>query len=144
MLFRSISDLLSTAGKARIYTTIDLRHAYHLVRIAEGDEWKTAFCTRYGSFEWLVMPFGLTNTPAAFQWFMNDIFSDLLNVHVIIYLDDILVYSDDPTKHTEHVRKVLCRLQKHGLYACPDKCRFSADTIEYLSFILTKEGLKIT
>ena len=62
-----ISDLLTTAGKARIYTTLDLRHAYHLVRIADGDEWKTAFRTRYGSFEWLVMPFGLTNAPAAFQ-----------------------------------------------------------------------------
>ena len=68
-----ISDLLSTAGKARIYTTIDLQHTYHLVCIAEGDEWKTAFRTRYGSFEWLVMPFGLTNAPAAFQQFMNDI-----------------------------------------------------------------------
>ena len=60
-----INDLLATAGKARIYTTIDLRHAYHLVCITEGDEWRTAFCTRYGSFEWLVMPFGLTNAPAA-------------------------------------------------------------------------------
>ena len=138
-----ISDLLTTAGKARIYTTIDLRHAYHLVRIAEGDEWKTAFRTRYGSFEWLVMPFGLTNAPAAFQRFMNDIFSDLLDVHVIIYLDDILIYSDDPAQHTEHVCEVLRRLRKHGLYARPDKCRFSSDTVEYLGFILTKEGLKM-
>ena len=112
-----ISDLLTTAGKARLYTTIDLRHAYHLVRIAEGDEWKTAFCTHYGLFEWLVMPFGLTNAPAALQRFMNDIFSDLLDVHVIIYLDDILVYSDDPTEHTKHVREVLRHLRKHGLFA---------------------------
>jgi len=138
-----ISDLLSTAGKARIYTTIDLRHAYHLVRISEGDEWKTVFRTRYGSFEWLVMPFGLTNAPAAFQRFMNDIFSDLLDVHVIIYLDDILVYSDDPTQHTELVREVLRRLRKHGLYARPDKCHFSSDTVDYLGFILSKEGLKM-
>ena len=71
------------AGKARLYTTIDLSHTYHLIRIAKGDEWKTAFRTRYGSFEWLVMPFRLTNAPAAFQRFMNDIFSDLLDVHVI-------------------------------------------------------------
>ena len=90
-----ISDLLSTAGKAHVYTTIDLRHAYHLICIAEGNEWKTAFRTHYGSFEWLVMPFGLTNALAAFQRYMNDIFSDLLDVNVIIYLDDILVYSDN-------------------------------------------------
>ena len=101
-----ISDLLSSAGKARIYTAIDLRHAYHLVRIAEGDEWKTAFRTRYGSFEWNVMPFGLSNAPAAFQRFMNDIFSDLLDVSVIVYLDDILIYSDDPAQHREHVQEV--------------------------------------
>ena len=130
------------AGKARLYTTIDLRHTYHLIRIAKGDEWKTAFRTRYGSFEWLVIPFGLTNAPAAFQRFMNDIFSDLLDVHVIIYLDDILVYSDDPMGHTKHVCEVLRHLCKHGLFARPDKCHFSEDSVEYLGFILSKEGLK--
>ena len=109
----------------------------------EGDEWKTVFHTHYGSFEWLVMPFGLMNTAAAFQRFMNNIFSDLLDVHMIIYLDNILVYSDNPTKHTEHVCEVLHHLWKHGLYAHLDKCHFSSDTIKYLSFILTKEGLKM-
>ena len=89
------------------------------------------------------MPFGLTNAPAAFQRFMNDIFSDLLDVHVIIYLDNILIYSDNPTKHTKHVHEVLRRLRKHGLYARPDKCHFSSDTVEYLGFILSKEGLKM-
>ena len=90
-----ISDLLDAPRKARVYTKIDLRHMYHLVRITEGDEWKTAFRTRYRSFEWLVMPEGLTNAPAAFQRFMNDIFADMIDVNVIVYLDDILVYSDD-------------------------------------------------
>jgi hypothetical protein len=136
-----ISDLLTSAGKARIYTTLDLRHAYHLVRIAEGDEWKTAFRTRYGSFEWRVMPFGLTNAPASFQRFMNDIFSDLLDVTVTVYLDDILIYSDDPDQHQSHVREVLRRLRQHGLYCRPDKCHFSTDTVEYLGFILSKDGL---
>ena len=89
------------------------------------------------------MPFGLTKAPAAFQRFMNDIFSDLLDVHVIIYLDDILVYSDDPAQHKEHVREVLRHLRKHGLFARPDKCHFSADTVEYLGFILTKDGFKM-
>ena len=79
-----ISNLLSTAGKAHIYTTIDLHHTYHLVRIADRDEWKMAFQTHYGSFEWLVMPFRLTNAPAAFQRFMNDIFSDLLEINAIV------------------------------------------------------------
>ena len=138
-----ISDLLATAGKARIYTTLDLRHAYYLVRIAEGDEWKTAFRTRYGSFEWLVMPFGLTNAPAAFQRFMNDIFSDMLDVHVIIYLDDILIYSDDPAEHKKHVREVLRRLRQNGLYCKPEKCHFDTDTVNYLGFILSKDGLKM-
>ena len=105
-----ISDLLDTSGRARIYTKIDLQHAYHLVRIAEGDEWKTAFRTRYGSFEWLVMPFRLTNAPAVFQRFMNDVFSDMLDVCVIVYLDDILIYSDNPELHRKHVREVLRRL----------------------------------
>ena len=102
-----ISDLLATAGKACTYTTLDLHHAYHLVRITEGDEWKTAFRTRYGSFEWLVMPFGLTNAPSTFQRFMNDIFADLLDVYVIVYLDDILIFSNDPSQHPAHVREVL-------------------------------------
>src|SRR5271168_4960031 len=104
-----ISDLLNTAGKARIYTSLDLQHTYHLVRVTEGDEWKTTFRTRYGSFEWLVMPFGLSNTPASFQCFMNNIFGDLLDVCVIIYLDNILIYSDDPKEHKKHVREVFRR-----------------------------------
>ena len=138
-----ISNLLSTAGKAHIYTTIDLHHAYHLVRIVEGDEWKMAFWTRYGSFEWLVMPFRLTNALAAFQRFMNDIFSDLLDVNVTIYLDDIFIYSDNPAEHKKHVCEVLCHLHKHGLYARPDKCHFSTNSVKYLGFILPKEGLKM-
>ena len=90
-----------------MYTKLDLRHAYHLVRIAEGDEWKTAFRTRYGSFEWLVMPFGLTNAPAAFQRFINSVFSDLLDVCVIVYLDDVLIFSDSLAQHHKHVQEVL-------------------------------------
>jgi Reverse transcriptase (RNA-dependent DNA polymerase) len=84
-----------------------LKHAYHLIRIAAGDEWKTAFRTCYGSFEWLVMPFGLTNAPGGFQRFLNGIFSDLLDVYVIIYLDDILIFSGNKDKHFRHVSEVL-------------------------------------
>ena len=85
--------------KAQVYSKTDLRHAYHLVRITAGDEWKTTFQTHYGSFEWLVMPEGLTNTPTAFQQFMNDVFTDMIDINVIVYLDDILVYSNDLSEH---------------------------------------------
>jgi len=105
-----ISNLLDSPRKARIYTKIDLQHAYHLVHIAKGDKWKTAFRTRYGAFEWSVTPFRLTNTPAAFQHFMNDMFPDLLGVCVVVYLDDILIYSDDIMQHQSHIKEVLKRL----------------------------------
>ena len=105
-----ISNLLNSPRKPRFYTKIDLRHAYHLIHIREGDEWKTAFHTHYSSFEWHVMPFRLTNMPAAFQHFMNDIFGDLLNVCMLVYLDNILIYSDSEEEHIWHVHEVLHRL----------------------------------
>ena len=116
-----INDLLEHLGKASIFTKIDLQNAYHLLHIKQGDEWKTAFRTRYGSFEFLIMPFSLTNAPASFQQFMNTIFGNLLDVILIIYLDDILVFSLVTANHTEDVREVICRLQKHGLYMKPEK-----------------------
>ena len=118
-----ISDLLDSPRKAQVYSKIDLCHAYYLVCIADGDEWKTAFRTCYESFEWSVIPFGLTNTPTAFQQFMNGIFSDLLDVCVVIYLDDILIYlNNNMSKHHWHVKEVLKRLCKAGLYAKAEKC----------------------
>ena len=105
-----IPDLLDRLRAVQIFTKIDLRGAYNLVRIAEGDKWKTAFHTRYGSYEFQVMHYGLTNTPATFQRFMNEIFKDLLDVCVVVYLDDILIYSEDPSEHKKHVHEVFQRL----------------------------------
>ena len=114
--------MLDAPQKAHIYSKIDLRHTYHLVRIAEVDEWKTTFKTCYGSYEWLVMPFGLTNSPAVFQRFMNDILGDLLDKCIMVYLDDILVYSNNLKEHKEHIRELLRGLRKHGLHAKANKC----------------------
>ena len=139
-----ISDLLDSPSRAKIYTKIDLWHAYHLVRIAPGDEWKTAFRMRYGSYEWLVMPFGLTNAPAAFQRFVNTIFANMLDVSVVIYLDDILIYSGDMDSHQQHVREVLHHLRLHGLFAKPEKCEFHSDSVEYLGYQLSPEGLTMS
>ena len=139
-----ISDLLDSPHKDRVYSKIDLCHAYNLVRIADGDEWKTAFRTRYGSFEWSVMPFSLTNALAAFQQFMNDIFSDLLDVCVMIYLDDILIYSNNMSKHHRHVKEVLKHLCKAGLYAKAEKYKFHSESVEYLGYILSPFGLTMS
>src|SRR6266446_9428125 len=136
-----IPDLLNSPGPARIYSKIDLKHAYHLVQIAEGDEPKTAFHTCYGSYEWQVMPFGLTNAPAVFQRFINEVLGNLLDICVVGYIDDILIYSDSIDQHRDHVQEVLRRLQEAGLYANPKKCNFHTDTVEYLGFILTPTGL---
>src|SRR6266481_1215449 len=136
-----ISDLLDAPHKAHIYTKINLWHAYHLVRIATGDEWKTAFHTHYGLLEWKVMPEGLTNAPAGFQRFMNDIFADMIDISIVVYLDDILVYSNDATQHVAHVREVLQRLCKNELYAWADKCKFHTTSCEYLGYMLSLNGL---
>ncbi|KAF8747082.1 Chromo (CHRromatin Organization MOdifier) domain [Rhizoctonia solani] len=101
---------------AKVFTKLDLRWGYNNVRVKEGNEWKTAFRTKYGLYESLVMTFGLTNAPAAFQHFMNKLFKDLLDVCVIIYLDDILIYSKDDATHTQHVHEVLRRLMNNQLF----------------------------
>ena len=131
-----ITDFLDSPCKAWFYFKINLRHAYHLIQIQEGDEWKTAFHTRYGSFEWCVMPFGLTNAPAAFQCLMNNVFLDLLDICILVYLDNILIYSDTLEEHRRHICECLLRLQINELYACGNKCFFHEDTVEYLGFIL--------
>ena len=139
-----IFDLLDSSHEAHIYTKIDLRHAYYLVHIAKGDEWKTVFWTCYRAFEWSVILFGLTNAPAAFQHFMNDVFSDLLDVCIVVYLDDILIYSDNITQHWSHIKEVLKRLRKAGLYAKAEKCEFHSNSMEYLGYVLSPSGLMMS
>jgi hypothetical protein len=103
-------DLMDHLSQAKLYTKIDLRVGYNNIHIAKGEEWKTAFRMQYGSYEYLVMPFGLTNAPATFQYFMNDIFHDLLDICVVVYLNDILIYSDNLEIHRSQVKDVLGRL----------------------------------
>jgi len=112
-----------------------------LVCIANGDEWKTTFRTYYELFEWSVIPFGLTNALAAFQQFINDIFSNLLDVCVLIYLDNILIYSNNMSKHYQHIKEVLKCLHKAGLYAKAEKCKFYSESVKYLGYILSPSSL---
>ncbi|KAK3517535.1 hypothetical protein QTP70_012614 [Hemibagrus guttatus] len=111
-----VPAVLEQLGRARVFTKLDLRSVYNLVHIRKGDEWKTAFHTTRGHYEYCVMPFGLTNAPAVFQAFINKVFRDLLGKGVIAYIDDILVYSTSMEEHVRQFREVLTRLQRHHLY----------------------------
>ena len=138
-----ISELLNQLGQANIYTKIDLQGAYNLVRVKKGDEWKTAFRTRYDHFEYLIMPFGLTNAPTIFQHLMNNIFREFLDNFVVCYLNDILIYSKDIKEHKEHVRLVLDKLRSAGLYAKLEKCNFHQSQVEFLRYIVSCDGISM-
>ena len=138
-----ISELIDRLSSAKIFTKLDLRGAYNLIRIKQGDEWKTAFRTRYGHYEYQVMPFGLVNAPASFQALMNDLLRPYLDIFVIVYLDDILIYSSDVAKHEEHVKKVLEVLAKANLYCKLEKCIFHATQVDFLGYRISKEGVKM-
>lgn len=138
-----ISETLDRLVGAKVFTKIDLKDAYYRLRIREGDEWKTAFRTRYGHFEYLVMPFGLANAPATFQAYINHALGDLLDCICVVYLDDILIYSENEDEHTLHVRMVLERLRQYKLYANPKKCFFRTKEIDFLGFIVTPDGVRM-
>ncbi len=125
---------------AKYFTKLDLRNAYNLIRIREGDEWKTAFSTTNGHYEYLVMPFGLVNSPSVFQAFINDVFRDMLGQWAIVYMDDILIYSDTFDSHVQHVRAVLRRLIDHQLYAKMEKCEFHQTLTSFLGYIISADG----
>jgi hypothetical protein len=137
-----IDDLLDQLYGAKVFSKIDLTSGYWQIAIAAADRYKTAFRTRYGHYEFNVMPFGLTNAPATFQSLMNDIFRDMLDVCVVVYLDDILIYSKTSEDHEKHLRQVLQRLRDHELYARPSKCVFFTDTIKYLGHVIGPDGIK--
>ncbi|MBW0486734.1 hypothetical protein O181_026449, partial [Austropuccinia psidii MF-1] len=112
-----MNQLLTVFNSSTIFSKIELRGAYNLLIIKEGDEHLTAFRTKYGSYEYLVMPFGLTNAPASFQNLVNDIFSDFFDVFVVVYLDDIMVFSSSEEEHVKHVASVLQRLRDNNLFS---------------------------
>ncbi|RVW47393.1 Retrovirus-related Pol polyprotein from transposon 297 [Vitis vinifera] len=127
-----IADLFDQLGRARYFTKLDLRSGYYQVRIAEGDEPKTTCVTRYGSYEFLVMPFGLTNAPATFCTLMNKIFHPYLDKFVVVYLDDIVIYSNTLKEHEEHLRKFFKILRQNKLYVKKEKCSFAKEEVNFL------------
>ena len=136
-----INELMDRLSSATVYTKLDIRNAYHRIRIADGDEWKTAFRCRYGHFEFLVMPFGLTNAPASFQALINDTLREYLDHFVIVYLDDILVFRNSQEEHEQHVKMVLDKLRSAGLYVKAEKCKFHVREVEFLGFRVGTSGI---
>ncbi|KAI2647590.1 Transposon Tf2-6 polyprotein [Labeo rohita] len=128
---------------AKIITKLDLRNAYHLVRIKEGDEWKTAFNTPLGHFEYRVLPFGLANAPSVFQALVNDVLRDMLNIFVFVYLDDILIFSPSVSDHVQHVHRVLQRLLENRLFVKAEKCVFHVKSVTFLGHVVSADGISM-
>ncbi|KAL0182338.1 hypothetical protein M9458_021713, partial [Cirrhinus mrigala] len=121
---------------AQVFTKLDLRSAYNLVRIRAGDEWKTTFVTPTGHYEYQVMPYGLSISPSVFQTFMNEVFREFLHRFVVVYIDDILIYSRNMAEHRQHVQQVLHKLRQHHLYLKLEKCEFHKPSVQFLGYII--------
>ncbi|MGH3054897.1 MAG: reverse transcriptase family protein, partial [Gaiellaceae bacterium] len=138
----NIDELIDRLHGAKYFSKIDLQSGYYQVKVVENDVAKTAFATRYGHYEWLVMPFGLTNAPSTFMRMMNTYFRDYLDLFVVIFLDDILVFSPTLADHRKHVGLVLQLLREKQLYAKMSKCTFCVEEIDFLGYVLCQNGIK--
>jgi len=138
-----MQELQDRVQGAKWFTNLDLKNGFNLIRIREGDKWKTAFQTRYGLYKFQVMPFGLTNAPSTFQDMMNHIFSDMIDLGLLVYMDDFLIYAKTEEEHDQKVKEVLRRLQENRLAVSPDKCVWKTQEVEFLGYIISHEGIKI-
>jgi hypothetical protein len=138
-----IDILFDQLTEARVFSKIDLRLGYHQIRIRPENIPKTAFTTRYGLFEYLAMSFGLTNAPAHFTYLMNSVFMPELDKFVVVFIDDILIYSKNEEEHAKHLRIVLTRLREHQLYAKFSKCTFWLEEIQFLGHVLSAKGIAV-
>jgi hypothetical protein len=136
-----IDELLAKLQGYKVLSKLDLSEGFHQIRVAPEDVYKTAFVTQYGAYEYLVMPFGLANAPAQFTLLMNSVLQDLKAV--IVFMDDILIFSKSLQDHHTHIRLYLERLREHKLYAAPKKCDFFRTRVEYLGHIITPEGTSV-
>jgi hypothetical protein len=138
-----IEDLFDQMRGARVFSKIDLRSGYHQMKIRSYDIPKTAFSTRYGLYEFTVMSFGLTNAPAYFMNLMNKVFMEYLEKFIVVFIDDILIYSKNDSDHKEHLRVVLQKLRDNQLYAKYSKCEYWLDEVPFLEHIISNGGISV-
>ena len=139
-----MNELRDWISGSNYFTKLDLREGYYLVRIKKGDEWKTAFRTRYGHFEYTVMPFGLANAPATFQAMMNEVLREFLDQGVVVYIDDVLIYTKTMKEHITLTRRVLAKIKEYGLAIAAHKSSFHVQQTEFLGYILTPAGVEMS
>src|SRR3954463_5244653 len=139
-----INDLYDQLAGSSVFSKMDLRLGYHQIKIRNEDIPKRAFTTRYGLYEYTVKSFGLTNAPTTFSRLMNYIFMEYLDKFVVVYLDDIFIYSKNKEEHAEHLRLILEKLREHKLYAKYSKCEFWLPEVTYLGHVISKDGVAVT
>lgn len=140
----NMDELWDRVRESRWFTKLDLRNGYHLVRIKPGDEWKTAFRSRYGLYEYTVVPFGLMNAPATVQSMMNHIFRDMMDVGTIAFMDDLLIHAETKENHDSILLEVLSRLRDNRLCIAPDNCEWAVQKVEFLGYMISGDGLEMT